>query len=94
MSAGDAGATGFSSSMSVDIVAADATGPDGGCRLLFAETHAYLDEGKINVKWLDDSRVVLTYSERIHPTDLRFSCGDIVITHAVSMAGSTGGDAR
>src|SRR6516162_1138490 len=50
MSAGDAGATGFSSSMSADIVAAGATGPGGGCRLLFAETHAYLDEGKINVK--------------------------------------------
>jgi hypothetical protein len=89
MSAGDAGATGFSSSMSADIVAADATGPGGGCRLLFAETHAYLDEGRINVKWLDDSRVVLTYSDRIHPMDLRFSCGDIVITHVFAPGGPT-----
>jgi hypothetical protein len=84
MSAGDAGATGYSTLMSADIVAADATGPKGGCRILVASTHAYLDGWKIGVTWLDDSHVVLTYSERVLPEEPRTSCGDIEVTHLIS----------
>jgi hypothetical protein len=93
ISAGDAGATGFSSFTSLEIVDAAAKSSSGGCRLLLAPTHEFTEGRKpIGVRWVDDAHLMLTYSSRIPVEQVATRCEGVAIEHLLTDDGPAGRD--